>query len=278
MSDCLTTTDVTKPLRILSLGAGVQSSTLALMIAHGEIEPVSAAIFADTGAEPAGVYKWLDWLETKLPFPVHRVEAGNLREDVMSAASGQGSRLASPPFYTSSDTGPGGALRRQCTNDYKIVPILKKVRELAGIKPRQRVKGCKVEQIIGISWDEATRMKPSRLPYVLHSYPLVDRHMTRGHCLKWMTAHGYPLPPKSACTFCPYHDDAMWRHMQINDPVSFADAVEVDEAIREGISGTTQRMFLHRSMKPISEIDFTTAEEAGQGRLFSNECEGMCGV
>jgi hypothetical protein len=265
-------------IRILSLGAGVQSSTLALMIAHGEIPMVSAAIFADTGAEPAGVYRWLDWLEQQLPFPVYRVSAGNLRDAVMAAASGQGSRLASPPFYTSSDKGSEGALRRQCTNDYKIVPIMKKVRELAGIKPRQRVKGWKVEQIIGISWDEATRMKPSRLPFVLHSFPLVDRHMTRWQCLEWMIGKGYPLPPKSACTFCPYHDDAMWRDMQINDPVSFADAVAVDEAIRKGISGTTQRMFLHRSMKPISEIDFTTAEEAGQGRLFGNECEGMCGV
>ena len=47
--------------RFLSLGAGVQSSTLALMIAHGELEPVDAAIFADTGWEPKKVYVWLDW-------------------------------------------------------------------------------------------------------------------------------------------------------------------------------------------------------------------------
>jgi hypothetical protein len=47
----------------LSLGAGVQSSTLALMAAHGEITPMPvAAIFADTQAEPASVYRWLDWL------------------------------------------------------------------------------------------------------------------------------------------------------------------------------------------------------------------------
>jgi hypothetical protein len=52
----------------------------------------------------------------------------------------------------------------------------------------------------------------------------------------------------------------------------------VDNAIRDGISGTSQKIYLHRSLKPIDQIDFTTAEEAGQGRLFSNECEGMCGV
>lgn len=37
-------------IRILSLGAGVQSSTLALMIAAGGVAPIDAAIFADTGA------------------------------------------------------------------------------------------------------------------------------------------------------------------------------------------------------------------------------------
>ena len=62
---------------IISLGAGVQSSTMALMAAKGEITPMpDAAIFADTGWEPKYVYDWLDWLETQLPFPVHRVSGG----------------------------------------------------------------------------------------------------------------------------------------------------------------------------------------------------------
>src|SRR5580765_5491306 len=68
-----------EPIHIISLGAGVQSSTMALMAAHGEITPMPvAAIFADTQGEPASVYKWLDWLEGQLPFPVHRVTKGSL--------------------------------------------------------------------------------------------------------------------------------------------------------------------------------------------------------
>ena len=264
-------------IRLLSLGAGVQSSTLALMIAHRELPMVNAAIFADTGAEPAGVYRWLDWLEAQLPFPVHRVSRGNLRDEVLAAAGGA-SRCSSPPFYTSTEGAREGVLRRQCTGDYKIAPIQKKVRELAGVSPRQRSRGILVEQLLGISWDEAHRMKPSQLSFIRHTFPLVDLRMTRGHCLEWMARNDYPRPPKSACTFCPYHDDAMWRDLQMNDPESFADAVAVDAAIRDGFAGSTQRVFLHRSLRPISEIDFTTAEEAGQGRLFGAECEGMCGV
>jgi 3'-phosphoadenosine 5'-phosphosulfate sulfotransferase (PAPS reductase)/FAD synthetase len=70
----------------LSLGAGVQSSTLALMAAVGEVTPMpDGAIFADTQAEPAGVYRWLDWLEKRLPYPVHRVTAGDLRKAVLAS-------------------------------------------------------------------------------------------------------------------------------------------------------------------------------------------------
>ena len=83
--------------RFLSLGAGVQSSTLALMIAHGELEPVDAAIFADTGWEPKKVYAWLDWLEKQLPFPVHRVQRGNLREDLIQRRNSTGQRFAAVP-------------------------------------------------------------------------------------------------------------------------------------------------------------------------------------
>ena len=69
----------TDPMHILSLGAGVQSSTLALMAAKGEVGPMPmAAIFSDTQAEPKEVYDWLDWLEKQLPYPVYRVTAGNL--------------------------------------------------------------------------------------------------------------------------------------------------------------------------------------------------------
>ena len=51
---------------ILSLGGGVQSSTLALMALRGDLPPgfrrPRAAVFADTGFEPAQVYAHLRWL------------------------------------------------------------------------------------------------------------------------------------------------------------------------------------------------------------------------
>jgi hypothetical protein len=266
-------------LRVLSLGAGVQSSTLALMIAEGALPMVDAAIFADTGAEPEGVYRWLEWLEQRLPFPVYRVmHKQGLLDNIKRSV--QGGSFAGAPFYTESNTSRGGGtLRRQCTREFKIEPITKKLRAMVGLAKGERAgKGVRVVQFIGISLDEVMRMKPSRDAWIRHEWPLVDLRMTRQHCLEWMVARGYPMPGKSACTFCPYHNDALWRDMKLNDPKSWQQAVVVDEMIRAGVRGTVQKLYLHRSMKPLAQVDFRNAADFGQLDAFTNECEGLCGV
>jgi 3'-phosphoadenosine 5'-phosphosulfate sulfotransferase (PAPS reductase)/FAD synthetase len=113
---------------VLSLGAGVQSTTMALMVKHGDLPPVDCAIFADTGWEPKHVYAHLDWLETVLPYPVHRVSAGNLRTDTLNRSKPSAGRIAAVPWFMSN----GGIGRRQCTKEYKIRPLQRKVRELLG--------------------------------------------------------------------------------------------------------------------------------------------------
>lgn len=246
---------------------------MALKAAHGEITPMpDGAIFADTGAEPKRVYAWLDWLEKQLPFPVYRVSAGNLRDEIYAWARKEKHLNGRPPFFTSG----GGMLRRQCTHDYKITPIRRRVRELLGIAHGARGPNAIVAtQWIGISSDEASRMKPSRDKYIAMRWPLIELNMTVGHCEAWMLAHGYPLPSKSACTFCPYHDNAMWRDMRDNDPDSWVDAVGVDKIIR---TGDSEEWFLHRDLKPLDQVDLRTAEQAGQIPMFNNECEGVCGL
>lgn len=268
-----------RPLRILSLGAGVQSSTLALMAEKGEIERPDYAIFADTQSEPKHIYQWLNWLETQLTYPVIHVSAGSLRQELLDACDGIRGAWGRPPFFIKNADGSIGMTNRQCTEDYKLDPIMKKVRELAGIKPRSRgPHEIAVEQIIGISFDEAHRMKPARFRWIRNSYPLVDMRLRRLQCVEWMHKHGFPTPPKSACTFCTYHSDAMWGDIKKNDPESWDDIVYLDRRIRNGnhhlLKGTP---YLHRSCRPIEEVDFSSADDYGQIDLFGNECEGMCG-
>jgi hypothetical protein len=120
-------------------------------------------------------------------------------------------------------------VRRQCTREYKITPIRRQVRQLwqaAGQPP--------VEQWLGISLDEAHRMRTSDVAYITNAYPLVETHMTRKDCVRWLTAHGWTEVPKSACIGCPFRSDARWRELRDTSPAEWADAVAFDRAIRAG--------------------------------------------
>lgn len=276
---------MTEPIHIISLGAGVQSSTMSLMAACGEITPMpTAAIFADTQAEPQSVYRWLDWLEKQLPFPVYRVTAGSLENTTLTIhrrRDGNGYWIASGiPHYSLNRDGSIGHGRRQCTHDFKLTPLYKKQREIGNIKRGQNTLG--VISWIGISRDEIQRMKESRVPWIEHRWPLVDMAMTRNDCLKWMQVHGFPKPPRSACVFCPYHSDSEWRRLRSEEPLEFERAVKFDEEYRrlkiQTVSHKGFVPYLHNSLKPLGEVDFSTEEERGQLNFFENECEGMCGV
>lgn len=265
-------------LRVLSLGAGVQSTTLALMAAKGEIEAPDCAIFADTGWEPRAVYEHVNRLARDLPFPVHTISAGNIRTDIIEKNSARAGRFAAVPWFIRNPDGMPGMGRRQCTAHYKLEPIRRAVRQFLGATPRGRVQGH-AEMLIGISTDEAARMKPSRVGYVVNRWPLIEAGISRNDCLRWLAKEGWSVP-KSACIGCPFHSDAMWRDMRDNDPESWADAVVMDQHIRDGGShrGLRGQQFMHRSLVPLDQVDLRTDADRGQANLFNMECEGMCGV
>ena len=279
--------EMSEPLHIISLGAGVQSSTMALMAAAGEITPMpTAAIFADTQDEPASVYRWLDWLEKQLPFPVYRVTRGRLSEratTVKPRRDGNGGFTNGHiPFYTLYPNGKAGHIgMRGCTFDHKLMPLQKEQRRIAGIKRGQKTVG--LISWIGISMDEAHRMKSSRVPWALNRYPLVDANIKRRDCLAWMEAKGFPTPPRSACCYCPYHHNREWRRLKDQEPEAFAFAVDFERRVQAAWAQVQVRKsvpFLHAKRIPLDQVDFSTDIENGQGMLagFGNECEGMCGV
>ena len=255
-------------MRILSLGAGVQSSTLAMMAEHEELPKLDAAIFADTGWEPKSVYTQLEWLKKNVSFPIYTVSAGNLKNDLISANNTTGQRFSAVPFFTEK----GGIGRRQCTSEYKIIPVQKKIRELMGYKPRKHVKGV-CELWIGISLDEIQRMKPSQKKWIKHEFPLIENRITRMDCMEWFRDNGYPEPVKSSCLGCPFHSNQMWQELKDYSPEEFEDAVYMDKIIRNGGSKMEYKQYMHKNLKPLSEIDFVGNDHAD---LFGNECDGFC--
>jgi hypothetical protein len=240
-------------LQVLSLGAGVQSTTLALMASAGEIEAPDCAIFADTGWEPRAVYDHLDWLETVLPYPVHRVSAGDIRDTIA------GDGYDPIPWFVHD----GAMGRRQCTKVHKLYPIRRKVRQLLDGKTPKG--GC--EMWLGISTNEAHRMKPATVQYITNRYPLIERRMSRADCRAWLDRHGVRAP-RSACCGCPYLSDEDWRLRKAGP--EWAETV----ALSYRLANTGQ--FMHRSLRTIDRVDFGAEER--QPDLFGAECEGVCGV
>lgn len=260
-------------MRILSLGAGVQSSALLILAARGDLPRLDAAIFSDTGWEPASVYEHLDRLDREVAkpagIPIYRVSSGNIRDDALNPDR----RFASMPLFIKNRDGGDGMTRRQCTSEYKLKPIKAKTRELLGAEPREdgkpgRVqKGRFAEQWIGISTDEASRaldkdgnLKAGDVSYSRNKYPLLDLGMDRDTCRSLLTAHGFGQTPKSACIGCPFHSNMQWRQLRDTAPAEWADAVDFDASIRAGAARANAnrqpllgQAFLHRSRLPLDQ-------------------------
>lgn len=264
---------VNPDLRVISLGAGVQSTALLLMAYEAEFEDLpDLAIFADTGWEPPYVYEHLEKLEATVSdrIEVVRVTAGNLREDAIEGAMGVGGRFASLPLHARGDDGSVRMLRRQCTREYKLAPISRELRRRLG---SGRPKAGAVEMWLGISTDEVGRVSTSRTQYIRNRYPLIERNLSREKCLAWIASRGYEEPRKSSCVGCPFHGNRDWREIRA-DPELWADAVEVDHALRQ-IPRLTDPTFLHSSGVPLEEADLRTPLEkvraSGQNPLFEDE-------
>ncbi len=255
----------TTPLVALSLGWGVQSFTLAAMAALGEIEMPDVAIHANTTHEASGTYafarQWTFWLEER-GIRVITVTPVSKR---LNPRDTYGTIVI--PAYTASSAA-GGVLRRQCTNEWKIAPMRRWL--------QANRDGRSVEQWIGISLDEYQRMKDSHVQYVTNRWPLVERRVTRNDCARWLERHNLPIPPKSACVFCPFHDARAWHDLKASGNGDWQKAVEVDEQIRKVLP--PYDLFVHPSRQPLAEVDLSNAEERGQLNLWNDECTGICGV
>ena len=275
-------------LQVLSLGAGVQSSALLLMSCKGLLPKLDVAIFADVGWEPPAVYQQLEFLKVegeKSGIPVVTVSEGNLKEDYLRGIE-TNTRASSIPLFTKAKEGSKneGRLWRQCTFDYKIKPVHKYIRqELLGLRPRQHApKTCVVDQWMGISYDEISRVKDSKHKFMQHIFPLVniptqmlDKDWRREDCIKWLEDNYNIDPPRSACIGCPYHSNEEWRHIKA-DPELWADAVEFDNQIRHQPK-LKNEAYVHRKCLPLDQIDLADPKDPN---LFGwdEHCDGLCGT
>lgn len=273
-------------LRILNWGLGQDSTTIALLAEHGELPPFDAIIWADTQQEPQEVYDTLAWVEPLLTPPVYMVTAGDLGADMLAVTKRHAAehltagQRGQPPFWVKNAPNlayatavSGGQLWRKCTQDYKITPIRRLLRRLLKAPAMGRLPaGVWIEQCIGFPLDELGRTFCSDVQWIVNTFPLIDLRMRKRDCASWLTDHGYPVPPKSSCRFCPYHSNAYWRRMRDTQPEEWNKAVAFEAALHQGkLPGVRGIPYLHKSMVPLPLAPIDEAE-TGQGELFCFAC------
>lgn len=263
-------------INVLSFGAGWQSTALYAMGCLGMID-IEYAIFADTGDEPSWVYEHIERIKKvgNVPIITVRREARSLSDSIKDGIKNN-KRSSTIPVFTVGKDKIAAPLLRQCSMDWKIIPIQKYIKyDILGYKFRARMpKTPLVNMMIGISVDEAHRAKDSRLPWITNTFPLLDARMNRNDCRNLVTNNGFPKAMKSSCVYCPWHDDAFWRDLKNNYNDEFLEAVDFDKSIRR-LPKINGDCYLHRSLKPLDEVDF---DNENQPDLFGNECEGACAL
>ncbi|KKN74813.1 hypothetical protein LCGC14_0387060 [marine sediment metagenome] len=254
-------------LRTFSFGGGVQS-TAALVLAAQERIDFNIFLFANVGddSENPATLRYVE--EYAKPYAAeHGIELHELQripkkgkykgqiETVYGRCVGDNRSICIPVRL--SNGAPG---RRNCTTDFKIAVIGRWQREHGATKDNPAVCG------LGISIDEIQRMRSdSGIKTQVLEYPLIDLHLTRSDCRTIIANAGLPVPPKSACWFCPFQRHSQWQDMRREDPELFQRAVKLEQRINDKRNAIGRdRVYLHPSANLLADavaLQYTLFEE-----------------
>ncbi|UOE58237.1 hypothetical protein IRB79_27205 (plasmid) [Cytobacillus oceanisediminis] len=270
----------TRIFSVLSFGGGTQSTHLMEMHLQGEID-YDYIIFSDTGAEPEFIHEQVRWWQDRqrelgntTPFIITRHSSMDrgLEEMLMRYIHTDYQRFQMPVYCNQIDekTGEeikGGLMPRQCTVDFKIVPVQQAARKriLAdlGLGSNQRMPSdVGIIMDIGFSYDEMNRINLYRSPqykYISLSYPLVEENMTTEESIQFLKDNNMP-DKRSRCYLCPFNCDSRgvdWREIIVHESLSFLKACYFDEQLRKvqktGRKNMKSVPYFHYSRMPLKD-------------------------
>lgn len=177
---------------ILSLGVGIQSTTLLFMSILGEIDPpCEAAIFADTGWERTATYEMFKFLKEYAEangVPVYKVSNGNLRTDVLDPEK----RQPSLPFFVNTQRLISVGEQRQnliesLKNSKPSSDLYLQLMKLARDNPRDNPHDDNPEQTqLHEWWDYTVRMNDWK-SWCKIEIDNFDRQVKNGHITEKLT-------------------------------------------------------------------------------------------
>lgn len=266
-------------MKILSCGAGMQSTALALMSCENVREPnkyplvpvYDAVIFCDLGEEPQWVYEQVAFIEkacktAQIPFYVLKTA---LYEDYMKLFGEK--RVVSIPFWSTDENGKKGKMQRNCTMEYKINVIQKFVRyNLLGYKKYQgmRPEDDKAHEMhIGFSLEEKRRCGENPHKMFVNKFPLVEMGLERKDNYAYIKDVWGLETKASACTFCPFHRNYFFKQLKETDAARYEKLVQFDNRLETEQPKTKikSKLYISRSRKRIRDL---RDEECEDQELF----------
>lgn len=241
--------------RSVSYGAGVQSTALLVLAAERKID-FNLFLFSNVGDDSEHPDSLRYMTEVAVPYAakhdielvsLHRVKRDGTKETLMGRLTKEGSRSLPIPVRMSNGA-PG---TRSCTADFKIAVIGKE------LKRRGATVADPATVALGISVDEIERARPGideRAPYQFRVYPLLDLGLRRDDCKRIIAAAGLPVPGKSACFFCPFHDKHAWANQAREEPELFKKSCDLETLLNErrDVLGK-DHVYLTRFGRPLAE-------------------------
>jgi hypothetical protein len=243
---------------VWSNGLGTQSAAVAVLIAAGQLPAPAIAITADTSRERpeswdyanAYIFPLLRKLGVQIEIASHKLATVDLY--------GKNGDLLIPAFTA----GGKGKLPTLCSNEWKRRVVMRHLRQL-GYGPDQAV-----ELWLGITRDEAHRMKTSDVQWMSHRYPLaMELRMSKHDAIAVVERFGWPTPPGSYCYMCPHMRDNEWREIRAN-PVAWLQAIHADQQIT-----ASHGLYVHRSGVPLMNAEIDTEKPAA---WFDGCDSGIC--
>lgn len=247
-------------MKAFSYGGGVQSTAALVLAAQGEI-PYKVFLFANTGddSEDPRTLHYVRHIAARYAAS-HRLDLRILErrkrhgeiETLYGRLMRPGSRSLPIPVRMSNGA-PG---TRSCTTDFKIKVLGKQFRRWGATSARPASVG------IGISLDEIQRANRRRSePHEQIAYPLLDLGLRRVDCMKIIADAGLPVPPKSACWFCPLKSLKGWAELRRDRPQLFEKAATLESVLisRRKHLGKDP-VFLTRTGRPLQDA-ITSAQD-----------------
>jgi hypothetical protein len=250
--------------RFISWGGGLQSTTMAIMSALGDLPKVDAVIHADPGNEWSLNYRTIEWYLKWLNEQGVHAESVKSKPSILDA-------IEKCDVYLPLWTETGAPMRRQCTNHHKLIPLKRRLREIAGYHATNppHPKPGEFEAWIGFTLDEQERRALSRTKYMVSRWPLIELGMTRDDCTKYLQEHKLPIPPKSACVICPYRRAKDWIAIRDQTPEEFQQAINIDNGIRLAKPNKyikTDKIYLYQGLVPLEDADLDKIAEEDEQR------------